>query len=80
MANGVSGSDCHECKFYDAFDQWWHQTGTVMKHVTAFANGSTYIEDSTEEPKKEQISEPTPTSSLKTSQKNFQEQTFGLFT
>ena len=21
MANGVSGSDRHECKFYDAFDQ-----------------------------------------------------------
>jgi len=63
MVNGVSGSDRHECKFYDAFDQWWHQTNTVMKHVTA--NGSTYIEDSIEEPKKEQISEPTSTLSLK---------------
>jgi hypothetical protein len=80
MANGVSGSDRHECKFYDAFDQWWHQTGTVMKHVTASANGSTCIEDSTEEPEKEQISEPTPTSSLKSGKKSFQEQTFGLFT
>ena len=49
MVNGVSGSDHHECKFYDAFDQWWHQTSTVMKHVTAPANGSTYIEDSTKE-------------------------------
>jgi hypothetical protein len=42
-----------------------------MKHVTASANGSTCIEDSTEEPKKEQISEPTPTSSLKRGKKNF---------
>jgi hypothetical protein len=52
MTNGVSGSDRHEYKFYDVFDQWWHQTGTVMKHVTASANGSTCIEDSTEEPGK----------------------------
>jgi hypothetical protein len=54
MANGVSGSDHHECNFYDAYDQWWHQTGTVMKHVIASASGSTCI-DNTEEPEKEQI-------------------------
>ena len=52
IANGVSGSDRHECKFYNAFDQRWHQTGTVMKHVTASTNGSTCIEDNTEEPEK----------------------------
>ena len=80
MANGVSGSDRHECKFYNAFDQWWHQTSTMMKHFTASANGSTCIEDSTEEPDKEQISEPIPSSSLKSGKKNFHEETFGLFT
>jgi hypothetical protein len=48
MANGDSGSYRYEYKFHDAFDQWWHQTGTVMKHVTAFANGSICIEDHTE--------------------------------
>ena len=71
MANGVSGSDRHECKFYDAFDQWWHQTSTVMKHVTASAIGSICIEDNTEESEEEQISEPTPTSLLKSSNKSF---------
>jgi hypothetical protein len=80
MTNEVSGSDRHECKFYDVFDQWWHQTSNVMKHVTASANGSTCIEDSTEKPEKEQISEPTSTSSLKSGKKSFQEQIFGLFT
>jgi hypothetical protein len=50
-----------------------------MKHVIASANGSTCIEDNTEEPEKKQISEPTPTSSVKSGKKNFQEQTFGLF-
>jgi hypothetical protein len=79
MANGVSGLDRHGCKFYNAFDQWWHQTGTVIKHITASANGSICIEDNIEEPNKEQISEPTPTSSLKSSKKSFHEQTFANF-
>jgi hypothetical protein len=51
-----------------------------MKHVTTSANGSTCIEDSTEEPEKEQISKPTPTSSLKSGNKTFHKQTFSLFT
>ena len=53
IVNGVSGSYHHECKFYDAFDQWWHQTNTVMKHITTSANGSICIEDNTEELEKE---------------------------
>ena len=53
MANGLSKSDRHKCKFYEAFDQWWHQTSIVMKNITASANGSTCIKDSTEEPEKE---------------------------
>jgi hypothetical protein len=24
MANGISRSDRKECKYYEAFDQWWH--------------------------------------------------------
>ena len=43
------------------------------------ANGSTCIEDNTKELEKEQISEPTLTSSLKSGKKSFQEQNFGLF-
>ena len=53
MANVVSRSDRYKYKFYGAFDQWWHQPGTVMNHVTASVNGFTCIEDSTEEPENE---------------------------
>jgi hypothetical protein len=35
MANGISSNDCHKSKFYDAMDEWWHQTGQVMRHVSA---------------------------------------------
>jgi hypothetical protein len=34
LANSVSGNDRHECKFYDSIDHWWHQAGSVMKHVS----------------------------------------------
>ena len=35
MANGISGNARHESKFFDAMDEWWHQTGQVMKDVSA---------------------------------------------
>jgi hypothetical protein len=38
IVNEVSGNDCHECPFYDALDNLWHQNETVMKHVNAFVN------------------------------------------
>ena len=41
LANSVSGNDRHECKFYDSLDQWWHQAGSVMKHVSATTMNST---------------------------------------
>jgi len=47
LANGISGADYHVCKFYDSFDQWWHQTSIVMKYVTTSTNDSTSVEDST---------------------------------
>jgi hypothetical protein len=50
-----------------------------MKHVTASANSCTSIEDNIEELEKEQISESTPTSSLKNGKKSFHEQFFGIF-
>lgn len=80
LTNGISGSDRRSCKYYDSFDQWWHQIGTVMKHVTASANNSTCVEGSKDEVEKEQNSEVVPTSSLKSdSKKSFQEQCFGVF-
>lgn len=50
MSNGVSGERWHECKFYDSIDQWWHQTGTVMKHVSASANDNNFGQDDSELP------------------------------
>jgi hypothetical protein len=38
MANNVLGEGCHECKFNDSIDLWWHQTSTVMKHASPCAN------------------------------------------
>ena len=35
MANGISGNVHHESKFFEAIDEWWHQAGQVMKHVSA---------------------------------------------
>lgn len=41
MANGISGNDRHESKFYEAMDEWWHQAGQVMKHVSATTTDNT---------------------------------------
>ena len=35
MTNGISGNARHESKFFNIMDEWWHQTGQVMKHVLA---------------------------------------------
>ena len=86
MANDVSGSDHKECKFFEEFDQWWYQTGTMTKNISAFANSSASSLENAEEPEKldlnekDQSSDVTATSSLKTGKKSFQEQTYGLFT
>ena len=81
LANGISSSDCHACKFYDSFDQWWHQTGIVMKHVTASANDS--VEESTIDIEKDQNSNDIPisttTPAIKVDKKNFQEQCYSVF-
>ena len=83
LANGISGSDRHACKFYDSFDQWWHQTRTVMKHVTTFANDSMSVEESTTDIKKDQNSNDIPISTttlaIKVDKKNFQEQCYSVF-
>jgi len=38
ITNGISSNDCHECPFYDALNSWWHQSGNVMKHISASIN------------------------------------------
>ena len=83
LANGISGSDRHACKFYDSFDQWWHQTRTVMKHVIASANDSMNVEESTMDIQNDQNSNGIPmlttTSAIKVDKKNFQKQCYGVF-
>jgi len=79
LVNGIFGSDRLACKFYNSFDQWWHQTGIVMKHVIASANDSASVEDSTTDIEKDQNSNgiPTPiptvtsTPATKVDKKNF---------
>lgn len=40
MANGISGNDRHESKYYKAMNKWWHQVGQVMKHVSTTNNNN----------------------------------------
>jgi len=74
LANGISGSNHQVCKFYDSFDQWWHQTGTVMKYVTTYASDYVGIEDSTMDIDNDPNlgDTPIPTPATKVDKKNFQ--------
>jgi hypothetical protein len=38
LANNILREENHECKFYESIEQWWHQTCTIMKHVTTFVD------------------------------------------
>ena len=83
LANGISGLDRHACKFYDSFDQWWHQIGAIMKHVTASANDSMSVEENTTNIEKDQNSNNIPISTttlaIKMDKKNFQKQCYNVF-
>lgn len=65
------------------FDQWWHQTGTISKHVTSTASDTIPFQasqDSEEGVEKGQNSATTTRSSQKQTKKNFQDQTLGMLT
>jgi hypothetical protein len=87
LANGILGSDCHACKFYDYFDQWWHQTGTIIKHVTTSAYDFVRMEDSTIDNENDlhlkdtsfSTIMTTPNSTIKIDKRNFQERCYGVF-
>lgn len=64
QANSISGESRHTCKFYDAMDSWYHQNGSVLKHVSASSNDVPNDEGDAEEMKGES-SEPTPPSATK---------------
>lgn len=48
IAIGILGNDRHECRFCESMEQWWHQNGNVMKHITASANDSSEPVDNPE--------------------------------
>jgi hypothetical protein len=39
LTNNILREESHECKFYESIDKMWHQTCTIMKHVTTFVDG-----------------------------------------
>jgi hypothetical protein len=50
LANNVSGESRHDCKYYDQFESWFSQTGSVLKHVSASANDlDLHVEDFVDE-------------------------------
>ena len=79
MANGIFRLDHKECKYYEAFDQWWHQTGTIKKHVTTSAKESNSVQDIIKELEKGQSLDGNTNSLVKSGKKNFQERTYSLF-
>jgi len=82
LAIDISRDERHECKFYESIDQWWHQVGTFMKLVTAFANEMELLqcEDNIELVEKQLISKATSQFATKSGKKNFHEQAIGMFT
>ena len=80
MANGISKNARHERKFFDAIDEWWHQTRQVMKHVSATT--SSYGENQSNSTPNEVESLTTTIPTLPSTSKgkeNFQERAIGIF-
>jgi hypothetical protein len=48
--NNISGHGRHDCKYYHSFDEWWSDSGSVMKHVSATTNDSETSGSGDEEP------------------------------
>ena len=77
LANGISGNNRQESKFFDALDQWYHQAGQIFKHVSATTNDSAnFPTNSSPEVDSAPIS--TPPSISKT-RNNFQERSIEIF-
>ena len=49
LANSISENNRHECKFYDSLDQWWHQTRSVLKHVTGTTTDNANVDAQNDE-------------------------------
>ena len=80
MANGISGNARHESKFFDAIDEWWHQTGQIMKHVSATTASHEENQSNSTPNEVESLTTtiPTPPSTSK-DKGNFQKRAIGIF-
>jgi hypothetical protein len=77
LANGISGNNRQESKFYDALDQWYHQTGQVFKHVSATTHDS--VDFQTNSSPKVDSATISTTSSISKTKNNFQERSIEIF-
>lgn len=80
MANGISGNNRQEGKFYEALDQWYHQAGQVMKHVSATTTDNVEFQ-SNSTPDVESTPTTTTTTSTPTSKgkHNFHDRAIDIF-
>ena len=64
----------------DAMNEWWHQAGQIMKHVSATtaSNGENQSNSTPDEMKSLITTIPTPPSTSK-GKENFQERAIGIF-
>ena len=53
QASSISGESRHTCKFYDAMDCWYHQNGSVLKHISASSSDMPSVEGDVQEGKEE---------------------------
>ena len=35
VRNNFCRQSRHDCKYYDNFDSWWSESGSIMKHMSA---------------------------------------------
>jgi hypothetical protein len=77
LANGISGNNRQESKFYEAMDEWYHQAGQVFKHVSATTTDNTKnLANSPSEVESMPSSTPSSTSKGKS---GFQERSLEIF-
>ena len=80
MVNRISRNACHESKFFEDMDEWWHQVGQVMKHVSAttVSNEENQSNSTLDEVENLTTTIPTPPSTSN-GKVNFEERAIGIF-
>jgi transcription elongation factor GreA-like protein len=47
--NNILWQGQHDCKYYNSFEEWWSEYGSVMKHVSATTNNTKVYSSGDEE-------------------------------